>query len=108
MRTGIRRKTPRMTRTGAVKTQPASVSPRRSPLRGLRLRGDAVAVAVMGSAHDRFGVRLDRVEDLLRIARLQALERGVEVGDDRRDAVVGGDALGVVRSREEGGEVRVV
>src|SRR5688572_23886684 len=106
-----------MTSTGAVNTHPASVSPRRRPLRALRRRRDASAIVDIASivqasagsaADDGLEVGLDSVEDLLRVTGLEPLELGVEIGDDRGDAVVGGNADRVVGSREEGGEIRVV
>jgi hypothetical protein len=63
-----------MTITGAVNSHPASASPPRMPERGPRVREGADTAEAMRSAHDRFDVALDGVEDLLRIARLQTFE----------------------------------
>src|SRR5690606_27168878 len=113
MTMGRTRNTPRMTRAGVTKTQPASAWPPRT----LRAR---VGVAVISLLRCRCGSssprgpcvllgegrvqrRLHRAQQALRVAAREALELGVEVGDDVGDALDGRDALGELDALEEGG-----
>src|SRR6478609_9387776 len=80
IRTGMKRKTPRMMMIGAVNSHPAAPSPRRIPEDPAR--EGVLTRSVISAADHGLEVRLHRVEDRLGIPGLEALQLCVEVCDD--------------------------